>query len=112
MKRDPIVNGLTTTAARFARAERGNVAMMFAVMLPVLLTAIGSAIDYSRAANARSAMQAAADATALMISKDASWMTAAEITSRARDYFNALYNHPQVTTPPITVTYTANTGNG
>ena len=50
--------------------------MMFAIMLPVLLTSVGAAIDYSRAANARSAMQAAVDATALMISKEAASLTA------------------------------------
>ncbi len=71
MTLDRIVKRFRTTAARFARTERGNVAMMFAVMLPVLLTSLGAAIDYSRAANARSAMQAAADAAALMVSKEA-----------------------------------------
>ncbi len=76
MTLDRIANGLKVTAARFARAERGNVAMMFAVMLPVLLTSVGAAIDYSRAVNARSAMQAAVDATALMISKEASSLSA------------------------------------
>ena len=44
-----------TIVRRFAGDERGNVAAMFFVILPVLLTAIGAAIDYSRAASARSA---------------------------------------------------------
>jgi Flp pilus assembly protein TadG len=112
MSLDRIVTGLKVTSARFARAERGNVAMMFAVMLPLILTSIGAAIDYSRAVNARSAMQAAADATALMISKEASGLTSSQITTKAQAYFNALYNHPEVATTPIATAYTANSGSG
>ncbi len=100
------------TVARFARAERGNVAMMFAFLLPVLLTSVGAAVDYSRAVNARSAMQAAIDATALMISKEASTLTAAQITTKAQAYFNALYNHPEVGSVTFTAAYTGNSGTG
>lgn len=107
-----IVNGLKVTSARFARAERGNVAMIFALLLPVLMTSIGAAIDYSRAVNARSAMQAAADATALMISKEATSLTAAQITTKATAYFNALYNHPETGAVTFSAAYTANTGSG
>lgn len=112
MMRDRIANGLRNSIARFARAERGNVAMMFAVMLPVLLTSVGAAIDYSRAVNARSAMQAAVDATALMISKEATNLTAAQITTKAQAYFNALYNHPEVGSVTFSAAYTANSGTG
>jgi Flp pilus assembly protein TadG len=107
-----IVNRLKMPVARFVRGERGNVAMMFAIMLPVLLTAGGAAIDYSRAANARAAMQAAADATALMISREAAGMTESDITTKAQAYFNALYNHPEVGIENFTAAYTANSGNG
>jgi Flp pilus assembly protein TadG len=112
MKLDRIVKRFRTTAARFARAERGNVAMMFAVMLPLLLTSLGAAIDYSRAANARSAMQAAADAAALMVSKEATGLTPAQLTTKATDYFKALYSHPEVGSVGVTATYSANSGTG
>src|SRR5215210_8692334 len=91
-----IATGLKSMPGRFARAKRGNVSIIFALMLPVLISSIGAAIDYSRAVNARSAMQAAADATALMISKDAASLTAAQITTKATAYFNALFNHPEI----------------
>jgi Flp pilus assembly protein TadG len=107
-----IVTDLKSTFPRFVRAERGNVAMMFALMLPVLITSIGAAIDYSRAVNARSAMQAAADATALMISKEAASLTAAQITTKAQAYFNALYNHPEIGSVTFSAAYTANSGSG
>jgi Flp pilus assembly protein TadG len=71
-----VTDRLKQSAARFAGAERGNVAMMFAIALVPMLGFIGAAIDYSRAVSARSAMQAAADATALMISKEATSLTA------------------------------------
>ena len=46
MTLERIVNRFKSNCARFARAERGNVAMMFAIALPMLLTAVGAAIDY------------------------------------------------------------------
>ena len=94
------------------RRVDGNVAMIFALTLPVLITSIGAAIDYSRAVNARSAMQAAVDATALMISKEASSLTAAQITSKATAYFNALFNRPELGSVSFSAAYAANSGNG
>ncbi len=112
MTLERIVNRFKSNCARFARAERGNVAMMFAITLPMLLTAVGAAIDYSRLANARSAMQAAIDATALMISKEAANMTPSDISKKADAYFKALYNHPEVGVAKFEAAYTANSGNG
>ncbi len=45
--------------------RRGNVAMMFALSLPVFLLGAGLALDYSRAADAHTKLMAAADAAAL-----------------------------------------------
>lgn len=103
---------LKRTFSRFGRAEGGNVALIFAISLPVLLVAIGAAIDYARAANARSAMQAAIDATALMISKEAANMTPTEVKTRADSYFRALYNYPEVGVASFEAAYTPNGGNG
>jgi Flp pilus assembly protein TadG len=107
-----IVKGLKATVARFVSAEQGNVAMMFAITVPFLITAVGAAIDYSRAVSARTAMQAAADATALMISKEAANLTASEVTTKARAYFNALYTRSDVAGVIFNAAYSANTGNG
>jgi len=86
--------------------------MMFAAALLPLMAFIGAAIDYSRAVNARSAMQAAIDSTALMISKDAASLSAEQISAKATQYFNALFNRPETTGITLTTTYTANTGSG
>jgi len=50
---------------KLAREERGSVAVMFAVALVPLLGLTGAAVDYVRATQSRSKMQAAADSAAL-----------------------------------------------
>jgi len=67
-----LMSRLRRTVRHFARANRGNIAMTFALTLVPLLSFVGAAIDYSRAAKARTSMQAALDSTALMLSKDLS----------------------------------------
>jgi Flp pilus assembly protein TadG len=50
---------------QFRGDRRGNVAMMYALMLPVLLFGAGLAIDYTHAAQVRTQLNAAADAAVL-----------------------------------------------
>jgi Flp pilus assembly protein TadG len=50
---------------RFRRDRRGNIAVIFAVALLPMLSAIGCATDYSLAARMKSKMQSAADAAAV-----------------------------------------------
>ncbi len=52
---------------RFRTDERGTAAMMFGLAVLPLVAFAGAAIDYSRASSARTALQAAADATALQV---------------------------------------------
>jgi len=79
---------------RFPAAKEGNIAVIFAVALLPILAFVGCAIDYSRAAKARTAMQAALDSAALMLSKDLTngIIQPADIQSKGQNYFNALYN--------------------
>ena len=72
-------------AGQFARAERGNIAVLFAIALVPVLSFVGTAVDYTRANAARTSMQAALDSTALMLSKDLSdgTITASQINSKA-----------------------------
>jgi len=67
-----IFNRIRTAAGRFAGADHGNIAVIFAITAVPLISFVGAAIDYSRANRARSSMQAALDSTALMLSKDLS----------------------------------------
>jgi Flp pilus assembly protein TadG len=50
---------------RLLRNRRGNVAMMYALIAPILVFAGGAAIDYGRAAQIHTKLNAAADAAAL-----------------------------------------------
>ncbi|NEV76829.1 pilus assembly protein [Rhodopseudomonas sp. BR0C11] len=51
--------------ARFSCDRRGNIAVIFALVLVPLISAIGCAVDYSRANALRSKLQAAADAASV-----------------------------------------------
>ncbi len=97
-------------AAAFRRSEQGNIAVIFAITMVPMIGFIGAAVDYSRAVNARTAMQTALDTAALMISKDASSLTASQVTTKAQAYFNALYTHTEVSNIAVTAAYTAASG--
>lgn len=100
-------------AARFRRANDGNVAVMFAIAILPIMGFVGAAVDYTRVNNARTAMQAALDTTALMLSKDVSGLSASEINEKAQKYFAALYKqHPEAQNVAITATYTSSAKNG
>lgn len=97
---------------RFRQSNHGNVAITFALALLPILGMVGAAIDYARVNNARTAMQAALDSAALMVSKDAPNLTSSQITSKAQAYFTALYTHGEAPPLTFTATYSPNTGSG
>jgi Flp pilus assembly protein TadG len=68
---------------------------MLAVGIIPLFGAVGAAVDYSRANSIKSALQAAVDSTALMLSKDAQTLNQTQIDAKATSYFNALFNRPE-----------------
>jgi Flp pilus assembly protein TadG len=105
---------LSGTAGRFARADRGNVAVMFALACVPVIGFVGAAIDYSRANGARSSMQAALDSTALMLSKDLAQgvITPSQVNARAEAYFTALYTNTYTRSVTVTATYTASSSLG
>jgi Flp pilus assembly protein TadG len=81
---------------RFGSDRCGNVAIMFALATIPVFGAVGAAVDYSRANSARTAMQAALDSTALMLSKEITEDTAkTELQKKADKYFFAIYNRPE-----------------
>lgn len=49
----------------FVRDQRGNIAVIFALSCVPLITVVGCAVDYSRATQVRSKLQAAADAASV-----------------------------------------------
>jgi Flp pilus assembly protein TadG len=88
-------------------AQGGNVTLTFALVLVPIVGLVGAAVDYSRADAARSALQAALDSTALMLSKEAPTMNTADIPKKAGDYFKAVYNKPGAPDIQLTTSYNA-----
>jgi Flp pilus assembly protein TadG len=93
--------------SRFFRDRKGGVAPLLALGLVPLVGAVGAAVDYSRASNVRAAMQAAADATALMLAKSASGLSAAQLQQNATSYFAANFNHPEAQSLQVQASYTS-----
>ena len=54
-----IFSRVRKAAGRFARADQGNIAVLFAIAAVPIISFVGAAIDYTRANSARSSMQAA-----------------------------------------------------
>ncbi len=66
-------------AGRFGRATRGNVAMMFAIAMPVLLMLVLGGVDIHRASTVRVNLQDALDAATLAAARSP-YITDAELT--------------------------------
>jgi hypothetical protein len=86
-------------------AENGNVAVLSGLTLIPLVAITGAAIDYSRASIVRTAMQAALDATALAVSKQAATLTSEQLNEKASAYFKAAFDRPEAKNVQITATY-------
>jgi hypothetical protein len=59
------MRSLLQVICRFGSDQRGNIAIIFALACVPLISAIGCAVDYSRAVQIRSKLQAAADAASV-----------------------------------------------
>ena len=73
--------------ARFLQDRNGGVAPDAGARLIPLVGAVGAAVDYSRANSVRTAMQAALDSTALMLSKDAQSLNGGPADREGDDLF-------------------------
>ena len=89
-------------ARKFRSHRCGNVTIIFALTIIPVMGAVGAAVDFSQASSARAAMQASADATALMLSKLASSLSQSQLNQKATEFFQANFNRPGVSS--ITVT--------
>ncbi|MGO9006153.1 MAG: TadE/TadG family type IV pilus assembly protein [Beijerinckiaceae bacterium] len=74
---------------RFARDRKGNIAMIFALLLLPIVFAIGVGIDYTSAARKRSQLDAAADAAVLAaVTPTMLVQSTAAATTAAQNMFN------------------------
>jgi Flp pilus assembly protein TadG len=102
--------GLAGLLRRWGTDQRGNIIVTFALAMVPIVGFVGAAVDFSRASSVKSAMQAAADATALMLSKTVTGLTDAQIQTKATDYFKATFNRPEATGLTVAATYTTSGG--
>jgi Flp pilus assembly protein TadG len=82
---------------RFCRDQRGNIAMLFAMMIVVAVSLVGGAVDYGRAITARDKMQNALDSAALAAARI--WQTEGDLKlaeQKARDFYDRM--------KPLTIT--------
>jgi Flp pilus assembly protein TadG len=102
---DPQPAGL---AARFRSSRAGGVAILFALSLPVLLGAVGSAVDYTYTSRAKTKLDGVADIAALTGVKISSNLpTAAVARTNAIASFNANNDGMgRVTLNSLTITVT------
>lgn len=101
---------LKKRAQEFRNANAANVTITFALATVPMVGFVGAAVDYSNANAVKASMQAAADSTALMLSKTAGSLTSSQIQTQANSYFNALYTRGNVSNLLVTATYTTTTG--
>ena len=95
---------------RWCSDRRGNLTTIFALSLIPIIAFVGAAVDFSRASSLKVAMQAAADATALMLSKDAATLTNDQLQTKANAYFDALFTRPEAKGVMVTATFTKTSG--
>ena len=88
-------NRLQSRLQEFRTANAANVTVTFALATVPMIGFVGAAVDYSHANSVRTAMQAAADSTALMLSKEAKNLSTSQIQTKGTDYFKALFTRPE-----------------
>jgi len=81
-----LLSGCARVVRGLWRAQAGGTALIFAVAAPALLMLGAGAIDLAQLNADKSAMQDAADATALAMAKQLGVATASGIAARATDY--------------------------
>jgi Flp pilus assembly protein TadG len=84
--------GFVSGLKRFFKHQRGNVSIMFGIAAVPLFLAGGAAIDYERAINAKTMLQASLDAAALF----AGTMSSTDdqtLTNSSKPYVTANYNN-------------------
>jgi Flp pilus assembly protein TadG len=90
----------------FVREQSGASAMLFALSSVPVVASVGVAIDYSHAAALRSAMQSAADATALALVRPDKPVSSVS----AQNYFQSAFAHSEITNLNVSATTSETSG--
>lgn len=106
-----IIHRACACIRNFRRANAANVTVTFALATIPVVGFVGAAVDYSHANSVKTALQAAADSTALMLSKTAATMSSTDLNNKAFSYFQALFTRPEATGLTVNATYSNSDGN-
>ena len=98
MTKRTILDRLQARLREFRAANSANVTVTFALATIPMVGAVGAAVDYSHANSVKAAMQAAADSTALLLSKDAATLTTSALNTKATRISRRCSHGPK---PPI-----------
>lgn len=101
-----VLNSIRKFASEFRDCDRGNVMIIFALATIPVIGGVGAAVDYSRANSAKSALQAAVNSAALILSKDAQSLTAAQLSTKADAIVKANLNRLGLSNVLVTPTFT------
>ncbi|MGB7257990.1 MAG: TadE/TadG family type IV pilus assembly protein [Pseudolabrys sp.] len=110
MSTNKILSHIGRWVREFLAARGGNVALTFAIATIPIIGTVGAAIDYSHANSIKAALQSALDSTGLMLSRDASSLTKAQLQTKAQDYFTALFTRPEAKNVTVTASYDTSSG--
>src|SRR5436190_18759916 len=102
MTKTSLISALRDRLRAFRSDKSGNVMITFALAMIPIVGLTGAAVDYSRANAAKASMQAALDATALILSKEAQSLDSAQLSAKALSYFLANFNRPEVQNVVVT----------
>src|SRR3954454_4194771 len=102
------IHRLQRDANSFRTDRSGNVAVIFGIAAIPVFGLVGAAVDYSRAIGARTSMQVALDAAALIVAKEAANLTSVQVQNSAKKYFNAQFNRPDVKNLNLTFSMVTN----
>jgi Flp pilus assembly protein TadG len=90
---------------KFFGDRGGNVAPIFALAMVPVIGFVGAAVDYSRAASARTSMQSALDATALFLSREAKGLSPEQVSQKGQEYFNSIFSSKDAKNVNLTTTF-------
>jgi Flp pilus assembly protein TadG len=93
MTMNRLIATLRDACRRFAGAKDGNTVITFALAFIPLMGLIGAAVDYSRAFQLQTSMQAAADATALMVAQSAASETNTAVQTATDAFYRGMFTN-------------------
>jgi Flp pilus assembly protein TadG len=109
MTTNRLIAMLRDACRRFAGSRDGNTVVTFALAFIPLMGLVGAAVDYSQASRLQTMMQAAADASALMVAQSAASQTDIAVQTATNNFYRGLFNNPAAVNLAVTGTY-SNTG--